>query len=308
MKSEKSRERRRNERSFLSASPFLTASLIGFAIFYFAPMVISVVISLTDWNGLDRLLAPGFMEEHFIGLDNYKAILTGAEFWKVLKNTLVYIVLYIPLMLTTSTAIAALLSRQRRGVGAFRVLYYIPVLTSWVAASLIWKSLLSPQYGAMNGILAFFGMEGPGWLTDEKWAMPAIVLVSVWKDMGFFGLILLSGMIGIDRAYYEAAEIDGAGSWTRFLKITLPLLTPALFYVLIVSLINSFQLFPQIMIMTDGGPNGATQVMMERIYKYGFRYYRMGYASAFSWILFIVIMICTAVQMRGQKRWVNYDT
>ena len=308
MKSEKSRERRRNERSFLSASPFLTASLIGFAIFYFAPMVISVVISLTDWNGLDRLLAPGFMEEHFIGLDNYKAILTGAEFWKVLKNTLVYIVLYIPLMLTTSTAIAALLSRQRRGVGAFRVLYYIPVLTSWVAASLIWKSLLSPQYGAMNGILAFFGMEGPGWLTDEKWAMPAIVLVSVWKDMGFFGLILLSGMIGIDRAYYEAAEIDGAGSWTRFLKITLPLLTPALFYVLIVSLINSFQLFPQIMIMTDGGPNGATQVMMERIYKYGFRYYRMGYASAFSWILFIVIMVCTAVQMRGQKRWVNYDT
>ena len=308
MKSEKSRERRRNERSFLSASPFLTASLIGFAIFYFAPMVISVVISLTDWNGLDRLLAPGFMEEHFIGLDNYKAILTGAEFWKVLKNTLVYIVLYIPLMLTTSTAIAALLSRQRRGVGAFRVLYYIPVLTSWVAASLIWKSLLSPQYGAMYGIVAFFGMEGPGWLTDEKWAMPAIVLVSVWKDMGFFGLILLSGMIGIDRTYYEAAEIDGAGSWTRFLKITLPLLTPALFYVLIVSLINSFQLFPQIMIMTDGGPNGATQVMMERIYKYGFRYYRMGYASAFSWILFIVIMICTAVQMRGQKRWVNYDT
>lgn len=308
MKSEKSRERRRNERSFLSASPFLTASLIGFAIFYFAPMVISVVISLTDWNGLDRLLAPGFMAEHFIGLDNYKAILAGAEFWKVLKNTLVYIVLYIPLMLTTSTAIAALLSRQRRGVGAFRVLYYIPVLTSWVAASLIWKSLLSPQYGAMNGILAFFGMEGPGWLTDEKWAMPAIVLVSVWKDMGFFGLILLSGMIGIDRTYYEAAEIDGAGSWTRFLKITLPLLTPSLFYVLIVSLINSFQLFPQIMIMTDGGPNGATQVMMERIYKYGFRYYRMGYASAFSWILFIVIMICTAVQMRGQKRWVNYDT
>lgn len=308
MKSEKSRGRRLNERSFFSASPFLTASLIGFAIFYFVPMVISVVISLTDWNGLDRLLAPGFMAEHFIGLDNYKAILTGTEFWKVLKNTLVYIVLYIPLMLMVSTAIAALLSRQRRGVGIFRVLYYIPVLTSWVAASLIWKSLLSPQYGAMNGILAIFGIEGPGWLTDEKWAMPAIVLVSVWKDMGFFGLILLSGMVGIDRTYYEAAEIDGAGPWTRFLKITLPLLTPSLFYVLIVSLINSFQLFPQIMIMTDGGPNGATQVMVERIYKYGFRYFRMGYASAFSWILFIIIMICTAVQMRGQKRWVNYDT
>lgn len=291
----------------LQASPFLLPSLIGLAIFYLAPMVVSIFISLTDWNGLDRLFADDFMQKHFIGLDNYKAILTSQEFWKVLKNTLTYIVLYLPLMMAVSLAVASLLSQQRRGVGVFRVLYYIPVLTSWVAASLIWKSILAPQYGAMNNILAFFGIEGPGWLLDEKWAMPAIVLVSVWKDMGFFGLILLSGMVGINRTYYEAAEIDGAGAWTRFWKITLPLLTPAIFYVLIVSLINSFQLFPQIMIMTDGGPNGATQVMVERIYKYGFRYFKMGYASAFSWILFLIIMVCTAIQMRGQKRWVNYD-
>ena len=225
----------------LRASPFLLPSLIGLAIFYLAPMVVSIFISLTDWNGLDRLFADGFMQEHFIGLDNYKAILTSQEFWKVLKNTLTYIVLYLPLMMAVSLAVASLLSQQRRGVGVFRVLYYIPVLTSWVAASLIWKSILAPQYGAMNNILAFFGIEGPGWLLDEKWAMPAIVLVSVWKDMGFFGLILLSGMVGINRTYYEAAEIDGAGAWTRFWKITLPLLTPAIFYVLIVSLINSFQ-------------------------------------------------------------------
>ena len=291
----------------LRTSPFLLPSLIGLAIFYLAPMVVSIFISLTDWNGLDRLFADDFMQKHFIGLDNYKAILTSQEFWKVLKNTLTYIVLYLPLMMAVSLAVASLLSQQRRSVGVFRVLYYIPVLTSWVAASLIWKSILAPQYGAMNNILAFFGIEGPGWLLDEKWAMPAIVLVSVWKDMGFFGLILLSGMVGINRTYYEAAEIDGAGAWTRFWKVTLPLLTPAIFYVLIVSLINSFQLFPQIMIMTDGGPNGATQVMVERIYKYGFRYFKMGYASAFSWILFLIIMVCTAIQMRGQKRWVNYD-
>ena len=292
----------------LTASPFLIPSLIGFAIFYFAPMVISGFISLTDWNGLDRLFAEGFVKQHFIRLTNYKDILESPEFWKVLKNTFTYIILYIPLMLIVSISVAGLLSQKRRGVGAFRVIYYIPVLTSWVAASLIWKSILAPQYGAMNNILALFGIEGPGWLLDEKWAMPAIVLVSVWKDMGFFGLILLSGMVGINRSYYEAAEIDGAGAWTRFLKITLPLLTPSIFYVLIVSLINSFQLFPQIMIMTDGGPNGATQVMVERIYKYGFRYFKMGYASAFSWILFVIILIFTAIQMRGQKRWVNYDT
>ena len=295
------------ERGGITALPFLLPAIAGFTVFYLAPMVISVFISMTDWNGLDRLLAPGFMKEHFTGLANYTAILGSEEFRKTLGNTLEYIALYIPLMLAVSLAAATLLSRQKKGVGVFRVLWYIPVLTSWVAASLIWKSILSPKYGAMNGILGFFGIEGPGWLLDAKWAMPAIVLVSVWKDTGFFALILLSGIIGINRTYYEAAELDGANAWKRFSRITLPLLTPSIFYVLIVSLINSFQLFPQIMIMTDGGPNGATQVMVERIYKYGFRYFRMGYASAFSWILFVIIMICTAIQMKGQKRWVNYD-
>ena len=295
------------ERGGITALPFLLPAIAGFTVFYLAPMVISVFISMTDWNGLDRLLAPGFMKEHFTGLANYTAILGSEEFRKTLVNTLEYIALYIPLMLAVSLAAATLLSRQKKGVGVFRVLWYIPVLTSWVAASLIWKSILAPKYGAMNGILGFFGIEGPGWLLDAKWAMPAIVLVSVWKDTGFFALILLSGIIGINRTYYEAAELDGANAWKRFSRITLPLLTPSIFYVLIVSLINSFQLFPQIMIMTDGGPNGATQVMVERIYKYGFRYFRMGYASAFSWILFVIIMICTAIQMKGQKRWVNYD-
>ena len=295
------------ERGGITALPFLLPAIAGFTVFYLAPMVISVFISMTDWNGLDRLLAPGFMKEHFTGLANYTAILGSEEFRKTLGNTLEYIALYIPLMLAVSLAAATLLSRQKKGVGVFRVLWYIPVLTSWVAASLIWKSILAPKYGAMNGILGFFGLEGPGWLLDAKWAMPAIVLVSVWKDTGFFALILLSGIIGINKTYYEAAELDGANAWKRFSRITLPLLTPSIFYVLIVSLINSFQLFPQIMIMTDGGPNGATQVMVERIYKYGFRYFRMGYASAFSWILFVIIMICTAIQMKGQKRWVNYD-
>ena len=138
-------------------------------------------------------------------------------------------------MLVASLGVAYLLSRQRPGVTAFRIIYYIPVLTSWVAASMIWKSMLSPEYGAVNNILAVFGIQGPGWLLDEAWAMPAIVLVSVWKDMGFFGLILLSGMVGINKSYYEAASLDGAGSWQKFWKITLPLMTPAIFYVLIVN-------------------------------------------------------------------------
>ena len=300
--------RKRGGEGLLTASPFLLPSLIGLLIFSLLPLVISGLISLTDWNGLDRLTDPDFIQDHFVGLANYKSILTTQEFWNTLGNTMEYIVLYIPLMLAASLVVAYLLSRSHRGIGVFRVIYYIPVLTSWVAASLIWKSVLAPQYGAMNGILAWFGIQGPGWLLDEAWAMPAIVLVSVWKDMGFFGLILLSGIVGINRTYYEAAEIDGAGGWTKFTRITLPLLTPSIFYVVIVAMINGFQLFPQVMIMTGGGPNGATQVMVERIYQYGFRYYRMGYAAAFSWILFVIIMVFTALQMKGQERWVHYDS
>ena len=307
MKDTKIKKLKKQGSGLLVASPFLLPSLVGLMIFSLMPLIISGLISLTDWNGLDKLTDPAFMQEHFIGFENYKNILTTPEFWRTLGNTAEYIVLYIPLMLAASLLVAYLLSRPRRGIGAFRVLYYIPVLTSWVAASLIWKSVLAPQYGALNGILEIFGIEGPGWLLDENWAMPAIVLVSVWKDMGFFGLILLSGIVGINKTYYEAADIDGANGWTKFRKITLPLLTPSIFYVLIVGMINSFQLFPQIMIMTGGGPNGATQVMVERIYQYGFRYYRMGYAAAFSWILFAIIMVFTAIQMKGQERWVHYD-
>ena len=218
----------------LVASPFLLPSLIGLLIFSMMPLIISGLISLTDWNGLDQLTKPGFFQEHFIGFENYKTILTTREFWNTLGNTAEYIILYIPSMLAASLLVAYLLSRPRKGIGTFRVVYYIPVLTSWVAASLIWKSVLAPQYGAMNGILEFFGIQGPGWLLDEDWAMPAIVLVSVWKDMGFFGLILLSGIVGINKTYYEAAEIDGANGWTRFVKITLPLLTPSLLYVVVV--------------------------------------------------------------------------
>ena len=307
MKKSKTEKLRKQGSGLLVASPFLLPSLIGLMIFSLMPLIISGLISLTDWNGLDQLMQPGFFQEHFIGFENYKTILTTPEFWKTLGNTAEYIVLYIPFMLAASLLVAYLLSRPSKAIGVFRVVYYIPVLTSWVAASLIWKSVLAPQYGALNGILEIFGIEGPGWLLDEKWAMPAIVLVSVWKDMGFFGLILLSGIVGINKTYYEAADIDGANGWTKFIKITLPLLTPSIFYVVIVAMINSFQLFPQIMIMTGGGPNGATQVMVERIYQYGFRYFRMGYAAAFSWILFAIIMVFTAIQMKGQERWVHYD-
>lgn len=299
--------RKKKQKALIQSIPFMLPSFLGMIVFSLLPIIISVFISLTDWNGLDKLNLET-LSQHFIGPDNYISILTTPEFWKVLGHTVYFIVLYIPLVFVASLGIAVILDKNRRGITAFRVMYYIPVLTSWVAASLIWKWVLSPQYGIFNQLLAFVGIKGPSWLTSTVWAMPAIVLASVWKDMGFFGLFLLSGLKIIDQGYYEAARVDGAGRMRQFFCITLPLLTPSIFFCLIMSLINAFQLFPQVMIMTEGGPNGATQVMVERIYTYGFKYFRMGYASAYSWLLFVMIFALTAVQMKIQKGWVHYES
>ncbi len=285
---------------------FLLPSLAGLIVFSIIPIIYSFLISFTDWNGLNRWsIAEGIPQ--FIGIQNYIDILKGEEFWKVLGNTFTFIVLYIPLIIMMSILAAVLLNQKRRGVGIFRVVYFIPVLTSWVAASLIWKWLLSKDYGPINQFLSFIGIEGPAWLQDPFWAMPGIVIASVWKDLGYFSLILLGGLQGINPVYYEAAQIDGANAFRKLMHITIPLLTPILFFVMIISIISSFQLFPQVMIMTDAGPYGSTQVMVERIYRYSFNYYKMGYASSFSWILFVIIFVFTLVQLRLQKKWVHYD-
>ena len=276
--------------SWKTALPFLLPSLAGFVVFSIIPMIMQIFVSLTSWDGLSELTLfsdfSGFMDRFYVGIENYKEILTSKEFYQVIGNTLEFVILYIPLMLIASMIVALILNSHVKGVGIFRVLYYIPVITSWVAGALIWKWVLSPEYGAINNILALFGIE----------------------DMGYFGLMLMSGLQGINQEYYDAAAIDGAGKIKQFTRITLPLLTPTLFFVLIISLINSFQLFTQIMIMTpDGGPLGSTMVMVERIYKCGFRYYEMGTAAAYSWILFAILLLLTMVQMKLQNKWVNYD-
>ncbi|HUM76581.1 MAG TPA: sugar ABC transporter permease [Fervidobacterium sp.] len=278
---------------------FLLPSLLAFSIFSIFSIGYSFFLSFTDWDIIT--------EPNFVGLSNYSNILHSEEFWKTLGNTLYYMVLYIPLIIIFSIGVAMLLNVKSKATGVFRTIFFIPVLTSWVAAAMLWRWLLSPYYGPINAILQVFGIPGPSWLYDSVWAMPAIVLASLWKDVGFFGLIFLSGLQSIDPAYYEAAEIDGASKFQRFRKITLPLLSPTIFFVLIITSINSFQLFPQVMIMTQGGPFGSTEVFMERIYSYAFKYYEMGYASAYSWILFVFIFVFTILQWMLQKRWVYYE-
>jgi multiple sugar transport system permease protein len=295
---------KRNQRFVILS--FLLPSLIGLLLFNIIPILYAFALSLSDWDGLKPLDIAGGVPQ-FVGVDNYADIVTGEELWRVLMNTFYFIVMYIPLILIASIFAAVLLNQTFKGIGIYRVLFYIPVLTSWVAGALIFKSILSPEYGGVNEILGYIGIEGPAWLYDEDWAMPGIVLASIWKDMGFFGLIFLGGLQGINPDYYEAASIDGASWWSSFTRITLPLLSPITFFVTIICIIFSFQLFPQVMIMTDAGPHGATQVMVERIYRYSFGYFKMGYASAFSFILFAIIFIFTWLQMKLQKKWVNYD-
>lgn len=300
------RKTSKNARKMIQAIPFMLPSFIGMIIFSLLPIITAIGLSFTDWSGLGEF-SLSTITNNFIGLKNYKQLLGNAEFWMSVGHVLYFIALYIPLAFISAMLVALILNSSKKVSGVLRVLYYIPVLTSWVAASLIWRWVLSSQYGVLNSILSVFGITGPDWLTNKYWAMPGIVLASVWKDMGYYGLYIFGGLRGIDPTYYEVARVDGANKRTILFKITIPLLSPTLFYCLIMSLINAFQLFPQVQIMTGGGPNGATQVPVERIYTYAFSYFKMGYASAYSWLLFVIILILTLIQLKAQKAWVHYE-
>jgi multiple sugar transport system permease protein len=182
----------------------------------------------------------------------------------------------------------------------------LPVVTSWVVVALVWQWLLNPGDGLVNQLLGAVGLPQPGWWTDPTWAMPSVVLASAWKDLGFVMVILLAGLQAIPRDLHEAMRMDGASRWQHFRHLTLPLLSPASFFVLVISLINGFQVFDQVYVMTGGGPAGSSQVVVGQIYDLTFRYGRAGEASALSWLLFAVILAITAVQIRGQRRWVHH--
>jgi multiple sugar transport system permease protein len=278
---------------------FLLPSLIGLLLFQLIPMITSGVISFTDWN----MLSPA----KFVGFDNFVKVFTDEKSYTSLLNIFKFIVGYIPLVLIFGTFLAVLLNRKLRGIKFYRAMIFIPVITSWIAVSIVWRWFLNGQSGLVNYFLSWFGIQGPIWLQDFHWALPAIIAVTVWKDVGFVSIILLAGLQEISDDYYEAAQIDGASSWIQFFKITLPLLTPAMFFVMTISLINSFQLFDQVMIMTGGGPAGSTSTIVEQVYKNAFLNNKMGFASAQSWVLFAIIFIVTVIQNQLQKRWVVYD-
>ena len=277
---------------------FLAPSAVPLLLFTATPMASSIWVSLHEWN----LISP--ME--WVGIDNYRNLLGDPTTRSVFLHTLIYCVGYLPLVFAGGLALALALNQKLAGRSFFRAAYFLPVVTSWVVVALVWKWLLNPTNGLVNTLLGAVGAPQPGWWTDPDWALPAIILSSAWKDLGFVMVIMLAGLQAIPKDVLEAAWADGAGSWQRFWRITLPLLSPSTFFVVVVSLINGFQVFDQVYVMTGGGPSGSSQVVVGQVYDLTFRYGRAGEASALSWILFAVILVITAVQIRGQRRWVNY--
>ncbi len=278
---------------------FVGPSLLGLVLFTLGPLLASLGISLTSWD----LLTP----PQYVGLANFTELIRSTEIRDALLHTLLFIVIYLPAVLVLGLLLAVLLNRPLHGLQFYRTAFFMPVVSSWVAVSLMWKWLLNPAFGLVNYILSLAHLPQPGWWADPHWALPAVIIASIWKDIGFVMVLLLAGLQGIGRQYYEAARIDGAGAWRCFLNITIPLLSPTIFFVVVISLINSFQVFDQVWVMTGGGPGGASSVLVEQIVQNAFTFSRMGYASALSWLLFAIIFVITAIQFAIQKRWVTYD-
>jgi multiple sugar transport system permease protein len=277
---------------------FLLPSAVPLVLFVLWPMAMSAWVSLHRWN----LLTP----MRWVGLDNYISLATSSDTWAAFGHTFYFVAGYLPLVYVGGLVLAVALNHLVRGRNLFRTVYFLPVVTSWVVVALTWRWLLNPSNGPVNQALEALGIPGPGWWSDPAWAMPSIILASAWKDLGFVTIILLAGLQAVPQELLDAARVDGTNAWQRFRHVTFPLLTPSTFFVVVISLINGFQVFDQVYVMTGGGPSGATEVVVERIYDLTFRYGRAGEASALSWMLFALILAVTVVQNRAQKRWVHY--
>ena len=292
------RRRSRGWRYAAVVVAFLAPSAVPLVAFVFYPMVQAAWISLHRWN----LLTP----MQWVGLDNYADLLADPQTRAVFGHTAFYVVGELPLVFVGGLALALALNVRLRGRSWLRGVYFLPVVTSWIVVALVWRWLLNPAVGVVNHLLGLVGIDGPGWWTDPRWAMPSIILASAWKDLGFVMVILLPGLQTIPEDVREAALIDGAGPWRRLFSITLPLLSPSIFFVVVISLINGFQVFDQVYAMTGGGPAGSSEVVVQRVYDLTFRYSQAGSAAALSWLLFAVVLVVTVVQMRVQRRWVHY--
>ncbi|OUM97539.1 MAG: ABC transporter permease [Thermobacillus sp. ZCTH02-B1] len=278
---------------------FISPWLFGFLALTLGPILFSIYMSFTDW---DLFQAP-----HFIGLGNYEKIFTRDPlFWKSVGNTVYYAFISIPLGMLLSLWIAYYLNKKLKGISFFRVLYYLPSVVPVVASSLLFVRLLAPNTGLINKGLALVGIDGPNWLLDPDWVKPALIVMSLW-GVGGSVVLLLAGMKGIPHELLEAASIDGASPRKAFLFVTLPMITPIIFFNLVTGLIGALQTFAQVYIVTSGGPDNASQMIVPYLFENAFKFYKMGYASAIAWILFLMILLLTLLVFRSSALWVYYE-
>ncbi|AEE95364.1 carbohydrate ABC transporter permease [Mahella australiensis] len=276
----------------------LLPNLLGFIIFTLFPVIAALFLSFTEYDMMSPV--------KWIGIQNYTELFNDATFKQVLFNTLYYSIFTVPLGVIISLFLAIALDQKIALVKFYRAVYFLPVISSMVAVAMVWQWIFNPEYGLLNYILSLFRIKGPAWLSDPTWAMPAIIITNIWKGLGFNMLLFLAGLQGISNSYYEAADIEGASWWTKFIKITIPLLSPTTFFVLIMSFISSFQVFDSVFLMTGGGPGRSTSVLVHYLYQNAFQYFRMGYASALAYVLFLLVFLVTIVQFIFQKKWVVY--
>jgi len=279
---------------------FLAPTLLGLVVLSAGPVLATLAISLTQW---DLLRAP-----KLVGLDNFVQLASDERFLKALRNTAFYTLTSVPLGMLISLFLALALNQTIRGIAWIRTAYFLPVVTSTIAIALVWQWIYSPESGLLNQFIGLFGIAPQKWLSNPTLAMPAIVAMSVWQGLGTNIIIFLAGLQAIPGELLDAASVDGAGRWARFRNVVLPLLTPSIFFTGVLSLIGSFQVFDQIYVLSrQGRATDATVTVVYFIYENGFKFFKMGYATAASWILFLIVAFFTVIYFRSQNRWVHYQ-
>lgn len=286
-------------RKNLVAYSFILPNFLGFAIFTLGPVLFAFVLGFLNWDGNNPMT--------FAGLDNFKKLLTDSRFHDALLNTILYVIGTVPLTMACSLGLAVVLNQKVKGRNFFRTVSFFPYVASLVAVAAVWNMIFNPANGPVNMVLSKLGVQNlPGWAADKNWALITVILFSVWKSMGYYMVIYLAGLQGISGELYEAAGLDGANNWQKFKNITWPMLSPTTFFVVIMLTINSFKVYDQMYMITQGGPGTSTLVLVYHIYNVAFKNWDLGYASAVSMVLFLLVLIVTIVQFRGEKKFVNY--
>ena len=290
---------RAERKEALVAYALISPWLVGFVFVTAGPMIASIILSFFKYD----IIHPA----QFVGMQNYMHMAKSDPlFWQSLKVTTIYVLFGVPLTLGVSLAMALLLNNAVRGITIFRTIFYLPAVMSGVAVALLWQWVFNPNYGILNYLLEMVGIIGPNWLGDENWVVPAFIIMSLW-GAGSGMVILLAGLQGIPTQLYEAARIDGATWWQEFFKITLPMLSPTLFFNLIMNIISSWQVFTPAYVMTQGGPNYGSLFYVFYLYRNAFVEFKMGYACALAWVMFFIILLCTLAVFKSSPLWVYYE-